>query len=392
MKPEEFDVIVVGGRVAGAATALLLARQGWRVALIDRRKRGDDTLSTHALMRAGVLQLSRWGLLERIVEAGTPAVRRAVVHYPGQTDTLTLEPQPGVPSLFAPRRTVLDEVLVDAAIEAGVDVRFRTSLTAISREAGRVTGVRVRTRTGEEQTLRARMTIGADGRRSLVAKGVGARVLRSGQAASATLYRYSRGAGAVDQYEWFYRPGHGAGFIPTNDGLLLAWIGVPESAYRSALRTGLDPSSSRLFAAASADGAARLEALEPASRVLGFGGAPGFQRQAWGPGWALVGDASHFKDPLSAHGMTDALRDAELLAHAVFQSLRESGSEREALSTYQSTRDLLSEELFVITEELASFTWNAQRVRELLIAASRAMRPEIEFLGNLDRTPAAAAA
>ncbi len=123
------DVVVVGARCAGAATALLLARAGARVVLVDRGGYGRDTLSTHALMRAGTLQLHRWGLLERVVAAGTPPVRRTEFRYGAAGTTVTLKPLAGVDALYAPRRTVLDPILVDAARQAGADVRYGVSVT-----------------------------------------------------------------------------------------------------------------------------------------------------------------------------------------------------------------------------------------------------------------------
>ena len=112
---DRYDVVVVGARAAGAATAMLLARCGVRVLAVDRGGYGTDTLSTHALMRAGVLQLARWGLLERIEAEGTPRVQRTVFHYEDEVLDILIKPRHGVPALFAPRRTVLDRILVDAA-------------------------------------------------------------------------------------------------------------------------------------------------------------------------------------------------------------------------------------------------------------------------------------
>src|SRR4029453_12858161 len=120
---------------AGAATAMLLARRGLRVLAVDRGAYGTDTLSTHALMRAGVLQLARWGLLDRIEAAGTPRVRRTVFHYPDDVVDIPINPAADVPALFAPRRTVLDRVLVDAAADAGADVRHRVRLVDLLRGA-----------------------------------------------------------------------------------------------------------------------------------------------------------------------------------------------------------------------------------------------------------------
>src|SRR5690349_22757542 len=141
-----YDVVVVGARAAGAATAYLLARFGLRVLLVDRGRYGTDTLSTHALMRGGVLQLSRWGLLDKIIAAGTPQVRRATFRYADAVVPVTIKPSHGVDALYAPRRTVLDPILVDAAAAAGADVRFGTAVADVDRDRrGAVTGVVGRT-------------------------------------------------------------------------------------------------------------------------------------------------------------------------------------------------------------------------------------------------------
>ena len=124
-----WDVIVVGARAAGAATAMLLARGGLRVLCVDRSRYGGDTLSTHALMRGGVLQLQRWGLLDAVVAAGTPPVRRTVFHYGAETVGVSIRPSAGVDALYAPRRTVIDALLVDAAQRAGATVEFGTTVT-----------------------------------------------------------------------------------------------------------------------------------------------------------------------------------------------------------------------------------------------------------------------
>ena len=137
-----WDVIVVGARVAGAATAMLLARAGLRVLCVDRSRHGSDTLSTHALMRGGVLQLTKWGLLDAVVAAGTPPVRRTVFHYGEEQFAVSIKPAAGTDALYAPRRTVLDALLVDEAVRSGVIVEFGTPVVGLCRAADdRVTGV-----------------------------------------------------------------------------------------------------------------------------------------------------------------------------------------------------------------------------------------------------------
>jgi 2-polyprenyl-6-methoxyphenol hydroxylase-like FAD-dependent oxidoreductase len=210
-----WDVIVVGARVAGAATAMLLARAGLRVLCLDRTRYGSDTVSTHALMRAGVLQLHRWGLLDDVVAAGTPPVRRTVFHYGQESVAVSIKPSGGVDALYAPRRTVLDALLVDAADRAGAVIEFGATVTGLHRDdTGRVAGVVVRDpRRGSTWIARAPFVIGADGRDSLVAREVEASPVSTGRHAGAFLYGYWANLPS-DGYEWFYRPGVTAGAIP----------------------------------------------------------------------------------------------------------------------------------------------------------------------------------
>src|SRR5262249_26873225 len=172
------DVVVAGGRVAGASTALLLARAGARVALVERGSPERDTVSTHALMRAGVLQLARWGVLDRVVAAGTPPVGHTAFVYPdGERVPVSIRGTHGVEALYAPRRTLLDPLLLGLAEEAGVDVLRHTDVVGLTRApGGRVTGVAIRGGTGEAR-LSADLVVGADGLRSTVAGDVGAETL-----------------------------------------------------------------------------------------------------------------------------------------------------------------------------------------------------------------------
>src|SRR5690242_2512936 len=181
-----YDVVIAGARPAGAATAMLLARQGARVLLVDRGRYGSDTLSTHALMRGGVLQLSRWGLLDRVIAAGTPAVRHTTFRYVDTTVPIVVKPAHGVDALYAPRRTVLDPMLVDAAAGAGVHVRYGITVTDLVRgDHGRVRGLVGRARDGRPLRVGARVVVGADGIRSTIAERVQAPLERAGTAVAA---------------------------------------------------------------------------------------------------------------------------------------------------------------------------------------------------------------
>jgi flavin-dependent dehydrogenase len=376
----DYDVVVVGARVAGAGTALLLARAGLRVALVDRSAYGSDTLSTHGLMRAGVLQLSRWGLLDRVVAAGTPPVRRTSFHYAGAEPVhVSIRPSPGVDALYAPRRHVLDPIVVDAAAEAGVEVMHGFTVTGLVRDAaGRVRGVHGTGPRGEAG-IRATMTVGADGIRSTVARETGAPVVRQGRTASAMLYRHVAGV-TGDGYDWGYAASSAAGVIPTNDGQACVFVGTTPERMRGLRTAGTEVAFRHLLATAAPAFVDRLGDARPVGRTRGWGGVPGFVRRSHGPGWALVGDAGYFKDPISAHGMTDALRDAELLADQLVETLGGDVPEALALARYQVTRDRLSERLFDATEAVASYEWDTMRVQALLRQVSSAMSDEVEYL------------
>ena len=385
------DVVVVGGRVAGAATALQLARRGVRVLVLDRGSYGSDTVSTHALMRTGVVQLNRWGLLDRLVSAGVPPVGTTVFHHVSGDTRISLRPAAGVDALYAPRRTTLDALLVDAAAEAGAEIRHGVRVTGLLRDAGgRVTGVHAEDRSGTRSAVPARVVVGADGVRSAVAGWVGAPVDRQGRTASGLLYGYLAGLPA-DGYEWFYGHGASAGFIPTEDGLVCVFAATGAQRFRGLPGAATDRFA-RLLAEASPAAADRVAQARPVGRLRGFGGVPGFLRRAGGPGWALAGDAGYFKDPLSTHGMSDALRDAELLAIAVADALGGRVPEAAALAGFQRERDRLSASLFAVTEQVAGHDWTEDELRRHLRELSAAMSDEIDALLALDAHPAAAVA
>jgi 2-polyprenyl-6-methoxyphenol hydroxylase-like FAD-dependent oxidoreductase len=376
------DVVVVGGRVAGASTALLLARAGAKVVLVDHGRRGSDTVSTHGLMRAGVLQLLRWGVLPDVIEAATPPVRAVIFHYAdGESIRVPLRPSAGVDALYAPRRYLIDRLLVDAAAAAGADVLHETTATQLLRDsAGRIAGVRVLRRGGGTADLHAFFTVGADGIRSTVAEGVAASVVRQGVTEGAVLYRYFEGLPA-EGYEWAYGEGAAAGLIPTNDATCV-FVATTPPGLRRLRRDGGDQAFNTVLAMAAPSFVDRVAAATPASSLRGWAGAPGFLRRSWGPGWALVGDAGYFKDPITTHGMSDAMRDAELLADALLAVLSGRSNET-ALTAYERTRNRLSSRLFAVTDAVAAYDWDLDRIRLLLREVSSAMGDEVDHLQGL---------
>jgi flavin-dependent dehydrogenase len=384
-----YDVVVVGARPAGAATAMLLARAGLRVLVVDRDAYGADTTSTHALLRGGVLQLVRWGLLDRIIAAGTPPVTSSAFFYGDNRIDVPIKPHAGVNALYAPRRTVLDPILVDAAREAGAEVRFGVTAGGLRRDRdGRVTGLVGRDERGAAFAARARIIVGADGIGSMVARFAGAPIERAATHAAACVYGYWDEL-PVRDYQLFYRPGVTAGFFPTNNGQVCAFAGTTPSRFRLELQAGVAPAYARLLAEAAPW--VRGSRPRPPEHLRVFAGRrPGYLRRAHGPGWALVGDAGYFKDPATAHGITDALRDAELLARAIISAASGHVSEELALASYQASRDDLSEGLFSTTEAIASFAWDLKRIPVLLRRLSESMGSEVKWLTDLESIDVAA--
>ena len=321
-------------------------------------------------MRAGVAQLARWGILDKIIAAGTPVIRSTSFHYGDEVVAVAIKPQPDMEGLYAPRRTVIDRVLVDAAQQAGVTFTFETQLVDLIRaDDGRVTGVRIKDGLDRERQVSAGLVIGADGVHSTVAQLAGAERYRTGRHATGVLFSYWSGTN-FDGYNWYYNPGVSAGVIPTNDGLACIFTSIPQARFQETMRQGADVGYRQVLNACAPDLAAVVERSERVEKYRGFSGELGFFRQSFGPGWALVGDAGYFKDPLTAHGITDALIDAELLANAAA-----AGTEA-AFAGYQTARDKLAVAHFEATDAIASFEWDLPTVQQLHRALSEEMKKE----------------
>jgi flavin-dependent dehydrogenase len=372
------DVVIVGARCAGAATALLLARAGARVVVVDRGRYGTDTLSTHALMRGAVLQLHRWGVLPAIAN-GTPAVTATTFSYLHEDVTVPIEPKYGVEALYAPRRTLLDGLLSAMAVESGAEVIYGVTVDGlVTGTDGRVRGVTA-IAGGQRHTIEADLVVGADGLYSTVARHVGAETVVAGRHAAAVLYSYWSGVNEAN-YRWVFRQDGSIGAIPTNGGTCV-FVSVPAPQFKDRVRGNAAEAYHRLLHEVCPEFDARLEGATRVEAVHGFGGHPGFIKRSTGPGWALVGDAGYFKDPATAHGITDALRDAELLARAVLAGTTP------AMEQFEATRLELSRRLFEVTDEIASFGSSDVRLQALHREFSREMSREVHALAALEPLP-----
>jgi 2-polyprenyl-6-methoxyphenol hydroxylase-like FAD-dependent oxidoreductase len=367
-----YDVIVVGARVAGASTAMLLARRGLKVLAVDRAEFPSDTLSTHQVQVPGTARLRRWALLDRVEAAGTPPTRR-VRFDPGPVVLEGRWPAvDGVDALYSPRRTILDKLLVDAAREAGAEVRERFAVDEVLFDGERATGIRGRERGGGSVRETARLVVGADGRHSLVAKAVRAAEYRAKPPLSIAYYAYWAGV-PLEGGRMYARERRTIGAWPTNDGLLMTYVAAPP-AELDAFRA--DPEGCLLRSLdAAGDLGERVRAGERAERIRGSADLHNRFRKPYGQGWALVGDAGLLMDPVTGQGIADAFRDAELLADAV-------AGERD-LAAYQAARDAAALPMYEMTLDVAAL--EPPRVQQRLLLEALAGRPdEIErFLGVL---------
>jgi flavin-dependent dehydrogenase len=352
------DVVVVGGRVAGSATAMLLARLGHDVVVVDQASFPSDTVSTHSLARSGVVQLRRWGLLDDVLDSGAPAIRQVTFNAAGESITRTIKEKAGVDLLVAPRRYVLDTILAGAAERAGAEIRQGVTVTALRRDGrGRVVGVSGRDRSGAPVEIGARHVIGADGLHSRVADLAGAAVDQAGPAGGAAQYAYYDTGGRWAGFEFFVAERSFAGVFPTHHGQACIWVCTPSADAKAVRRrTGSRVEAfGELLEQSAPQLAERLGRARRTSPVQGMLRQPNQVRQAFGPGWALVGDAGYYRDAVTAYGMSDALRDAELLAVALDQTLAGRAEEASALAVYQRQRDQALQEIFEITCRLAAF-------------------------------------
>jgi len=343
------DVIIVGARVAGSATALLLARAGLKVLVVDRATFPSDTLSTHQVQVPGVARLARWGVLDPIMAAGTPPTRTVRFDQGAAAFSARMPASDGVDMMCSPRRTLLDKVLLDAARAAGAEVRENFITDDLLADDGTVTGIRGQEKGSLSVTERASMVIGADGKHSTVARAVGAGSYRTRPPLSMAFYTYWADV-PVTGGELYSRPGCLVGVWPTNDGLVMTYLAWPNARFAE---FRADPEGSFLRTLDAVGMGERVRAGRRAERFRGTPDLPSHFRKPYGPGWALVGDAGLLLDPITGQGISDAFRDAELLAGAVVSALGGDQPLAKALAGYQRARDRAARPMYDFTARLA---------------------------------------
>jgi 2-polyprenyl-6-methoxyphenol hydroxylase-like FAD-dependent oxidoreductase len=345
-----YDAIVVGARCAGSPTAMLLARRGYRVLLVDRAAFPSDTLSTHIVHPLGVSALARWGLVDRLRATGCPPIHA----YAFDFGPVTIAGAPGtadVPVAYCPRRTVLDKLLLDAAAEAGADIREGFNVDEILVEDGRVVGVRGRSEDGTPAVERARVVVGADGRNSVLARALRAEEYNGKPPLNVAYYTYWSGLPMHGRFEIYIRPHRGFGAAETHDGLTMIIAGWPISEME-ANKNDIEGNYRKTLELVPAF-AERLGGAKRQARFLGAA-LSNFFRKPYGPGWALVGDAAYHKDSITAQGITDAFRDAEGCAGALDEALGGARPLEQAMADHQRTRDEHVRPMYDFTCQLAT--------------------------------------
>ena len=332
-----FDVIVVGARCAGAATALLLARKGFRVLMLDKARFPAEIPQGHFIHQQGPRLLQKWGVMDNLTRSDCPPVTQFTMDLGDFPLTGTNLVRDGVAVGYGPRRHVVDMVLLQAAIEAGAEFRGGFSVDDYLSDGTAITGVRGRSYdTGAEISEQARITVGADGRHSSLARAVAATVYEETPPLACWYFSYWSGA-AVDGLEMYLRGRTVIFTFPTNDGLTAVFIGWEISEFP---RVREDIATSFMSVLR---GVPHLEqricAGRREERFYGTADVPNFFRKPYGTGWALVGDADHHKDPYLALGICDAFRDADLLASAISQGLSGERPMPDALADYERDRN-----------------------------------------------------
>jgi flavin-dependent dehydrogenase len=351
-----YDAIVVGARCAGSPTAMLLARMGHRVLLVDRAAFPSDTVSTHVIATPGLAHLKKWGLYERILATNCPEIERRTLDVGDFPLTGAIPRVDGLPSPVCARRTVLDKILVDAAAEAGAEVREAVSVQEILIKDDRVAGIRGRDRNGALCSELARIVIGADGKHSCVAQAAAAPFYKEVPPLMCWYYSYWAGIQDGPPTSGHYTRNHRKMLVfPTNDSLTMVLVGWPHGEFPR-VRRNIEHEYRVAADMLSPELGEWLGARERVERFFGMADLPNFFRRPYGPGWALVGDAGHHKDPVVAHGISNAFRDAGLIAEAIHAGLCGERPMEDALAEYETRRNDAAFPWYEQTVRSASFT------------------------------------
>lgn len=374
-KVEKVDVVIVGARCAGSAAAVPLARAGLEVVVLDKARFPSDTMSTHVLVPNGVQELQFMGALPKIL-ALNPAKSRYLTLQDGDVEIEErFKPFSGIDYGLCIPRDLQDATLVEAARDAGADVRESTKVERVVWRDGRAVGVVCRTREGEYE-IQAELVIGADGRQSRIAAEVGSwtpyRASKNGRGFAFRYLDDPHGTNAPDAFQIFRADGDQVLVLPSCPAGRTLVVNMTDTARVDDYRTDPEGSWEHMLARNPAV-AARIGGATNMSKVRHTTDLSAFYRRSSGPGWALAGDAGHFKDPVTGNGMRDALKFGRLLGEAVATTLHEPAELDAALRTWEAARD---------ADTISTYHWGNRESRP---GATSPLTREVlrTFVGNV---------
>ncbi|MGQ0466321.1 MAG: NAD(P)/FAD-dependent oxidoreductase [Sporichthyaceae bacterium] len=378
---EQVDVVIVGARLAGSAAAIRLAQAGKRVVALDAASFPSDTVSTHVVFPAGMAEMKRLGALDRVLAAGAPLCPRVMLSWDGVEVHGTYSPVDGIDFGTNTRRPQLDMALIDTARAAGAEIRERCKVTGVLWRGNRVAGVHYVDPDGTPRTLEAKLTVGADGRDSRFAGWVGSERYKSLPNGRGLAFHYmtdtEEGAKHFPRRDavcaWRHGPINSFVF-PNNDNTITALLMPPVDVTERCLK---DPEEWDRIVAASPEMRLRIgDAVKEQKRCRGAVDTEGYFRKSSGPGWALVGDAGSFKDPVIAQGVRDALWSGRVLGETVAHVLDSPAALDKATRRYEQARDL---------EVIGTFYWGYKGSRTEDAAVEREFFLEAQYNPQLGR-------
>jgi flavin-dependent dehydrogenase len=378
-----YDAIIIGARCAGSPTAMLLARRGYRVLLVDRDTFPSDHMSTHWVHQPGVARLDRWGLRGRLAATGCPPIRSITMDLGPFALHGSPPPAGETVEAYCPRRTVLDKLLVDAAVEAGAELREGFSVQDLVWKDGQVSGIAGRSSAGATVTEQARIVIGADGIHSIVARHVEPPSYNTKPTLACAYYTYWSGV-PLAGVEFYPRDHRGFGAIPTHDGLACIIVGWPHEEF-PAFRADVEGNYLKTLELAP-EFAERVRQGRREERFTGTAELPNYFRKPFGPGWVLVGDAGYHKDSITAQGISDAFRDAELVADAVDDGLSGKRPIDEAMAEYEQRRNEAAFPIYEFTCQLATLEPPPPEMQQLYAALQGNQADTDRFMGLMAGT------
>jgi 2-polyprenyl-6-methoxyphenol hydroxylase-like FAD-dependent oxidoreductase len=381
-----YDAIVVGARCAGSPVAMLLARKGYKILLVDRDAfPSDQIMSTHYIHQRGTAKLREWGLLDQVAASNCPPMTTLTFDLGPFALKGNQLPFDGVSPAYCPRRYVIDNILVKAAVAAGAELREHFTVETLTMDGDRVTGLRGHVRGGRNVTEHARIVIGADGLHSLVAKQVQAPTYNEVPPLTCGYYSYFSGVPLPDGPMGFARDYRFMIAFPTNDDLTCIAAQWTKEEFHQ-FRADIEGNFYATFDTYAPEFGERLRAGKRESRFVGYGELDNFVRKPYGPGWALVGDAGYHQDPNTGQGITNAFRDADLLARAIDAGLSGAQPLDAALAGYEQQRNEAGMPYYDFTMKLASLQPPPEEMQQLF-GALHGNQPDTDrFIGLIAQT------